>query len=49
MDHGRIVEQGTHAELSRKGGLYAHLAALQFDQSEMAENGEPLRSTGSGA
>ena len=30
MDHGRIVEQGTHAELSRKGGLYAHLAALQF-------------------
>ena len=32
MDHGRIVEQGTHAELSRKGGLYAHLAALQFDQ-----------------
>jgi len=44
MDHGRIVEQGTHAELSRKGGLYAHLAALQFDQSEALENGEPLRS-----
>jgi ATP-binding cassette subfamily B protein len=30
MDHGRIVEQGTHSELSRRGGLYAHLAALQF-------------------
>ena len=49
MDHGRIVEQGTHAELSRRGGLYAHLAALQFDQADVVENGEPLRPTGSGA
>jgi len=32
MEHGRIVEQGTHAELSARGGLYARLAALQFDQ-----------------
>ena len=30
MDEGRIVEQGSHAELSRTDGLYAHLAALQF-------------------
>jgi ATP-binding cassette subfamily B protein len=30
MDHGAIVEQGTHDELSRAGGLYARLAALQF-------------------
>ncbi len=30
MDGGRIVEQGTHAELSARGGLYARLAALQF-------------------
>jgi len=43
MDHGRIVEQGTHAELSRRGGLYAHLAALQFDQADAVENGEPSR------
>jgi ATP-binding cassette, subfamily B, bacterial len=49
MDHGRIVEEGTHAELGRKGGLYAHLAALQFDQTEAVENGAPLRSTGSAA
>jgi len=31
MDHGRIVEQGTHPELIAAGGLYAHLAALQFE------------------
>lgn len=31
MDGGRIVEQGTHDALGRAGGLYARLAALQFD------------------
>lgn len=31
MDGGRIVEQGTHAQLKRGGGLYARLAQLQFD------------------
>lgn len=30
MDHGRIVAQGTHAQLLREGGLYAELARLQF-------------------
>lgn len=30
MDEGRVVEEGTHAELSARGGLYARLAALQF-------------------
>jgi ATP-binding cassette subfamily B protein len=30
MDHGRIVDQGTHAELVRSNDLYARLAALQF-------------------
>jgi ATP-binding cassette subfamily B protein len=32
MDKGRIVEQGRHDTLSRAGGLYARLAALQFDE-----------------
>ncbi len=30
MDAGRIVEEGTHASLTRAGGLYARLARLQF-------------------
>ncbi len=34
MDHGRVVAVGSHAELIRQGGLYARLAALQFDQAE---------------
>jgi ATP-binding cassette, subfamily B, bacterial MsbA len=30
LDGGRIVEQGTHAQLLASGGLYARLHALQF-------------------
>lgn len=30
LDEGRVVEEGTHAELKARGGLYARLAALQF-------------------
>jgi len=32
MDGGKIVEQGKHEALSRAGGLYSRLAALQFDE-----------------
>jgi ATP-binding cassette subfamily B protein len=31
MDQGQIVEEGTHASLSARGGLYARLARLQFE------------------
>ena len=31
MDRGRIVEEGTHSALTRRGGLYARLARLQFE------------------
>jgi ATP-binding cassette subfamily B protein len=30
LDRGRIVEEGRHGELVRRGGLYARLAELQF-------------------
>ena len=30
MDRGRIIAEGTHAELLAQGGLYAELAKLQF-------------------
>ncbi|MDD5334394.1 MAG: ABC transporter transmembrane domain-containing protein [Rhodoferax sp.] len=31
LDHGQLVEQGTHAQLVARGGVYAGLAALQFN------------------
>jgi ATP-binding cassette subfamily B protein len=34
MDEGRLVEQGTHAELLARGGLYASLYNTQFRQGK---------------
>ncbi len=31
IDRGRIVEDGAHDDLVRRGGLYARLSALQTD------------------
>ena len=37
FDEGRIVADGSHAELVREGGLYARLAELQFTDGVAAE------------
>jgi ATP-binding cassette subfamily B protein len=34
MDHGRIVERGTHLELLDLGGRYAHLWAMQRESAQ---------------
>ena len=36
LEQGRIINQGTHAELMAEGGLYAKLAKLQFDAGRSA-------------
>lgn len=41
MEHGRIVEQGTHAELLDANGMYANLYRLQFVAA-----GDPTPSAG---
>ncbi len=33
LEAGRIVDMGSHAELVARGGLYARLAAMQFEQA----------------
>lgn len=33
MDHGKVVDEGTHADLLARGGLYAELHAMQFRAS----------------
>jgi len=33
LDHGRLVEEGTHGSLASAGGLYSRLAKLQFEMA----------------
>lgn len=36
MEGGRILDEGTHAQLVARGGLYARLAAMQFGLEELS-------------
>jgi ATP-binding cassette subfamily B protein len=40
LDDGRVAERGTHAELLRRGGLYAELWTRQAAERELAEAAE---------
>lgn len=40
LDRGRIVERGTHVELSAREGLYARLAAEQFRDADAVVSGQ---------
>jgi subfamily B ATP-binding cassette protein MsbA len=39
LDHGRIVEQGTHSELLGRGGLYSRLYQRQFREGDAEYEG----------
>jgi ATP-binding cassette subfamily B protein len=42
MNHGDIVEQGTHEELLAKGGFYAELHNSQFEPETIQQVQEPV-------
>ena len=46
MDEGRVVATGRHHDLIEQGGLYARLAALQFDTGQADRLGAPAEVAG---
>jgi ATP-binding cassette subfamily B protein len=44
LEHGRIVERGTHAQLLGKQGIYAQMWALQRQQNELESAGTRVSS-----
>jgi ATP-binding cassette subfamily B protein len=42
LDHGKIREVGTHAELMQKGGMYRAMVELQLEQGESAPRSDWL-------
>jgi len=40
LQEGQVAERGSHAALLARGGLYAHMWALQAEQAAQAEQGE---------
>ncbi|PSN17142.1 ABC transporter ATP-binding protein [filamentous cyanobacterium CCP5] len=45
LDRGHIIEVGTHDQLLRQNGAYAHLYAVQFAQSMQSEADQKARLT----
>ena len=43
MDRGRVMDQGTHEELLSRGGIYADLYRLQFQDGKTVSDGRALR------
>ncbi len=41
LDEGRVAERGRHAALLARGGLYAHMWAIQAEQRDQPEVGIP--------
>lgn len=39
MNHGTVIEQGSHEELLIQGGFYADLYNSQFSDSELSDAG----------
>ena len=46
MDHGRIVDIGTHDELVKRDSVYARLASLQFGETGSGDKELVLEATG---
>ena len=38
MDHGRVIEEGPHAELLARGGAYAALYQMQFREESTPQS-----------
>ena len=43
VDRGQVIERGTHAELLKLGGLYAHLYQTQFRKNSLEQTGESIK------